>query len=299
MPTTHPKQQVEEPDDWLKFGNPWESQRPEDERSVSYFGRVEARDGRYHWVDTQDMLAVPYDMPVPGYKNGVVNTLRLWSAKSPVTFELAYFNRGDYIGAVLDRNMAENISRVLYPNDNFFEGKELRLKQQYMLSAASLQDIIHRFKYVKLGATEPQRTNWYVKKFSSFLSLGQSCVVVCLRALVMASHGWCASIPPLCTQNMPIYMLIRPPFPNPALARSDRDEFPTKVAIQLNDTHPNIAIPEFMRILVDQEGLEWDRAWDIVIKTFAYTVRFSLPLLFLLARLHAPFDQGSAREGEH
>lgn len=107
--------------------------------------------GKSKWIDTSTVLAVPYDNPVPGYKNNVVNTLRLWSAKSPVNFELSSFNRGDYIGAVLDRNVAENISRVLYPNDNFFEGKELRLKQQYFLCAASLHDIIRRYKYSKIG----------------------------------------------------------------------------------------------------------------------------------------------------
>lgn len=207
--------QVEQPDNWLMFGNPWESQRPEDERQVKFFGRVDVVDGKFTWVDADTVLALPYDTPVPGYKNNVVNTLRLWCAKSPSQFELSSFNRGDYIGAVLHRNVSENISRVLYPNDNFFEGKELRLKQEYFLCSASLQDIIHTYKYKGLGATEPTRTSY--------------------------------------------------------------DDFPNKVAIQLNDTHPNLAIPELMRILVDEEGLGWDYAWDICIRTFAYTNHTVLP----------------------
>ena len=131
--------QVEEPDDWLKFGNPWEKARPEYTIPINFFGRVIEENGKKKWVDTQIVLAMPYDSPIPGYGNNVVNTMRLWSAKSPVNFNLRFFNDGDYIQAVLDRNLAENISRVLYPNDNFFEGKELRLKQEYFLCAATLQ----------------------------------------------------------------------------------------------------------------------------------------------------------------
>lgn len=123
-------EQVEEPDDWLRYGNPWEKARPEYMIPIHFYGRVIDTPEGKKWVDTQTVFAMPYDNPIPGYGNNVVNTLRLWSAKSPVDFNLKFFNDGDYIQAVLDRNLAENISRVLYPNDNFFEGKELRLKQE-------------------------------------------------------------------------------------------------------------------------------------------------------------------------
>ncbi|TNN30041.1 Glycogen phosphorylase, muscle form [Liparis tanakae] len=161
--------QVEEADDWLRFGNPWEKARPEYMRPV--------------------VLALPYDTPIPGYRNNVVNTMRLWSAKAPCEFNLKDFNVGGYIQAVLDRNLAENISR-------FFEGKELRLKQEYFVVSATLQDIIRRFKVSKFGSRE--------------------------------------------------------------VVRTDFSKLPDKVAIQLNDTHPALAIPELMRVLVDEEKLEWD-----------------------------------------
>lgn len=208
-------EQVEEPDDWLRFGNPWEKARPEYTLPVNFYGRVEHTDKGCKWVDTQVVLAIPYDNPIPGYRNNVVNTMRLWSAKSPNSFNLRFFNDGDYIQAVLDRNFAENISRVLYPNDNFFEGKELRLKQEYFMVAATLQDIIRRFKSSKFGCRDPVRTNF--------------------------------------------------------------DMFPDKVAIQLNDTHPALAIPELMRVLVDIEGLPWDKAWDVTVRTCAYTNHTVLP----------------------
>uniref|UniRef100_A0AAA9SD19 Alpha-1,4 glucan phosphorylase n=1 Tax=Bos taurus TaxID=9913 RepID=A0AAA9SD19_BOVIN len=163
----------------------------------------------------QVVLAMPYDTPVPGYKNDTVNTMRLWSAKAPNDFKLHDFNVGGYIEAVLDRNLAENISRVLYPNDNFFEGKELRLKQEYFVVAATLQDIIRRFKSSKFGCRDPVRTSF--------------------------------------------------------------ETFPDKVAIQLNDTHPALAIPELMRILVDVEKVDWDKAWEITKKTCAYTNHTVLP----------------------
>ncbi|KAG9346679.1 hypothetical protein JZ751_006991 [Albula glossodonta] len=184
-------------DDWLRYGNPWEKARPEYMRPVHFYGRVEHHSDGVKWVDTQVVLALPYDTPVPGYKNNVVNTMRLWSAKAPCEFNLKDFNVGGYIQAVLDRNLAENISRVLYPNDNFFEGKELRLKQEYFVVAATLQDIIRRFKSSKFGSTE--------------------------------------------------------------VVRTDFSTLPDKVAIQLNDTHPAMAIPELMRILVDEEKLQWDK----------------------------------------
>ncbi|XP_067010081.2 glycogen phosphorylase [Anabrus simplex] len=208
-------EQTEEPDDWLRFGNPWEKARPEYMLPVNFYGRVEQTPQGMKWVDTQVVFAMPYDNPIPGYNNNVVNTLRLWSAKSPVEFNLKFFNDGDYIQAVLDRNNAENISRVLYPNDNFFEGKELRLKQEYFMVAATLQDIIRRFKSSKFGCRTAVRTSF--------------------------------------------------------------ETFPDKVAIQLNDTHPSLAIPELMRILVDVEGLSWDSAWDITTRTCAYTNHTVLP----------------------
>ncbi|RDD47359.1 Glycogen phosphorylase [Trichoplax sp. H2] len=182
--------QIEEPDDWLRYGNPWEKPRPEYIIPVNYYGRVEEHDGVCKWVDTTQVMAMPYDTPIPGYDNNTVNTLRLWSCKSSKDFDLSHFNAGDYVQAVCDRNLAENISRVLYPNDNFFIGKELRLKQEYFLVAATLHDI---------------------------------------------------------------------------------------AAIQLNDTHPALAIPELMRILVDIEQLSWEKAWNICNSTFAYTNHTLLP----------------------
>ncbi|XP_015268502.1 PREDICTED: glycogen phosphorylase, brain form [Gekko japonicus] len=207
--------QVEEADDWLRYGNPWEKARPEYMLPVHFYGRVDHTPDGIKWVDTQVVLAMPYDTPVPGYKNNTVNTMRLWSAKAPNDFNLEEFNVGDYIQAVLDRNLAENISRVLYPNDNFFEGKELRLKQEYFVVAATLQDIIRRFKSSKFGCRDPVRTCF--------------------------------------------------------------ETFPDKVAIQLNDTHPALAIPELMRILVDVEKMDWEKAWEITKRTCAYTNHTVLP----------------------
>ena len=160
-------EQVEEPDDWLRFGNPWEKARPEYLLPVNFYGRVENAESGAKWVDTQTVLAMPYDSPVPGYGNNVVNTMRLWSAKSPNNFNLKFFNNGDYIQAVCDRNVAENITRVLYPNDNFFEGRELRLKQEYFMVSATLQDIIRRYKASKFGSQEHTR-----KSFDQFPDKG-------------------------------------------------------------------------------------------------------------------------------
>ncbi|XP_030854392.1 glycogen phosphorylase, brain form [Strongylocentrotus purpuratus] len=207
--------QVEEPDDWLRYGNPWEKARPEYTIPVNFYGRTEKKDGKVKWVDTKVVFAMPYDSPTPGYKNNTVNTMRLWSAKSKNSFDLTFFNDGDYVQAVLDRNVAENITRVLYPNDNVCEGKELRLKQEYFMVTASLQDIIRRFKSSKFGCRDPVRTTF--------------------------------------------------------------DTFPDKAAIQLNDTHPAMAIPELMRILIDVEEMEWEKAWDIIVRTFAYTNHTILP----------------------
>jgi len=204
--------QVEFPDEWLSRGNPWEFQRPEYAVKVHFYGRAyidKDDDGslRAHWADTDDVVAMPYDMPISGYKNDVVNTLRLWSAKSSEEFDLSYFNDGDYERAVYDKVLTENISKVLYPNDNLSQGRELRLKQEYFFTAASLADIVRRFK----------------------------------------------------------------------MENKDLREIPKKVAIQLNDTHPAIAIPELMRILVDAERLDWDTAWDITVNTFAYTNHTVMP----------------------
>ncbi|KAI1295494.1 Glycogen phosphorylase [Halotydeus destructor] len=208
-------EQIEEPDEWLRFGNPWEKARPEYTLPIHYYGRVVTEHGITKWIDTQLVYAMPYDSPVPGYRNNVCNTMRLWSAKSPNNFNLRFFNSGDYIQAVLDRNLAENISRVLYPNDNFFEGKELRLKQEYFMVAATLQDIIRRYKSSKFGSREAVRTSF--------------------------------------------------------------DTFHEKVAIQLNDTHPALTIPELMRVLIDVEGLDWEEAFKITRKSCFYTNHTVLP----------------------
>uniref|UniRef100_A0A8C4IK09 Alpha-1,4 glucan phosphorylase n=1 Tax=Dicentrarchus labrax TaxID=13489 RepID=A0A8C4IK09_DICLA len=187
---------VEEADDWLRHGNPWEKARPEYMLPVHFYGRVEeTRDGS-KWVDTQVVLAMPYDTPIPGYMNNTVNTMRLWSARAPNDFNLRDFNVGDYIQAVLDRNLAENISRIIV-----------------LYRISTLQDIIRRFKTTKKGS--PGRTSF--------------------------------------------------------------ESFPDKVAVQLNDTHPAMAIPELMRIFVDIEKLDWDTAWDLTRRTFAYTNHTVLP----------------------
>lgn len=214
--------QVEEADDWLRYGNPWEKARPEYIVPVHYYGHVErdpenSRNAKLpsRWINTQVVFAMPYDTPTPGYGNNTVNTLRLYSAKSPNSFNLGVFNTGDYIQAVCDRNVAENISRVLYPNDNFFEGKELRLKQEYFVVCACLQDIIRRYRSSEFGSRGHFRNSF--------------------------------------------------------------DMLPEKAAIQLNDTHPALVIPELMRVLVDVEKIDWDVAWDIVRKTCAYTNHTLLP----------------------
>ncbi len=204
--------QVETPDNWLRYGNPWEIPRPEVLYPVKFYGHVDTiwgRDGRMrmHWVDAEDVMAMAYDYPVPGFRNDTVNNLRLWAAKSSREFNLEYFNSGDYVKAVEDKTTSENISKVLYPDDQSFAGKELRLKQQYFFVSATLRDILRRYKK-------------YYKKY---------------------------------------------------------DTFPEKVAIQLNDTHPSIAIPELMRILVDEEDLGWDDAWNITSRSFAYTNHTILP----------------------
>ncbi|MCL6494936.1 MAG: glycogen/starch/alpha-glucan phosphorylase [Ignavibacterium sp.] len=204
--------QVEYADYWLKNGNPWDILRRSLQYRVKFYGRVEKKvypDGTYYfdWVDTDDVLAVAYDVPIPGYKVKNVNNLRLWQAKAVSDFEFSDFNRGNYVEAVAKKNESETISKVLYPNDTYVEGKFLRLKQQYFFVSATLQDIIRKFKI----------------NHDSF------------------------------------------------------EEFPDKVCIQLNDTHPVVAIPELMRILIDQERMGWEKAWDITTRTFAYTNHTVVP----------------------
>ncbi len=199
--------QIEEPDNWLSNGNPWEIRRPELARIVKFGGHVEAYQDagenklRRRWVSSHQVLAMPYDTPIPGYENNTVNTLRLWASQAVSGFDLSKFNQGDYINANLEAALSANISRVLYPNDNNYEGKELRLKQQYFLVSATIQDIIGRIK-----------------------SIG-----------------------------------------------GDLRDFPKYAVIQLNDTHPALAIPELMRILVDEENFLWEDAWAICTQSFNYT----------------------------
>jgi len=204
--------QVERPEEWLRFGNPWEVPRPEYQVPVSFYGRTEkAADEhgklRVRWVDTRQVLGMPYDTPIAGYRNRTVNTLRLWRARASQEFDLSDFNAGDYLRAVEDKNLSENISKVLYPNDVTVMGKELRLQQQYFFVACSLHDIVNR------------------------------------------------------------HLKVHPGF----------DNFADKVAIQLNDTHPAIAVPELLRILVDEQGVEWNRAWEIGRAVFGYTNHTLLP----------------------
>jgi starch phosphorylase len=207
--------QVETPDAWLRYGNPWEIERPEFLYPVKFYGQVlEYVDehGIFHheWVDTRDIIALAFDTPIPGYRNNTVNTMRLWSAKSSREFDLEYFNHGDYEKAVSDKARSETISKVLYPNDNVFIGKELRLRQEYFFVSATIQDVIRRY-----AKTHPPGQRF--------------------------------------------------------------KDFSDKVAIQLNDTHPAIGIPELMRILLDVEGLGWEEAWEITVRTFAYTNHTVLP----------------------
>ncbi|XP_066280309.1 glycogen phosphorylase, muscle form-like isoform X2 [Branchiostoma lanceolatum] len=221
--------QTEEPDDWLQYGNPWETPRPEFSIPIKFYGHIEKHGDKYKWVDCQMVYAMPYDSPIPGYGNNTVNTMRLWSAKAPKNFDLKFFNDGEYIQAVCDRNLAENISRVLYPNDNMFEGKELRLKQEYFMVAATLQDIIRRYKSSKFGCRDPVRTNF--------------------EAFPEKEDDICSPL----------------------------QQLHEKVAIQLNDTHPALAIPELMRILVDIEEMPWDKALEITQRACAYTNHTLLP----------------------
>ena len=197
--------QMEVPDEWLKNGYPFELRRPEYATEVKFGGYVKTeRDGeRNHFVQEgyQSVLAVPYDMPIVGYGNNVVNTLRIWDAQPIDTFSLSAFDKGDYQKAVEQENLAKNLVEVLYPNDNHYAGKELRLKQQYFFISASLQVALKKFK----------ETN------------------------------------------------------------DDIHKLPEKIVFQMNDTHPTVAVAELMRLLLDQEGLNWDEAWGITTKCCAYT----------------------------
>ncbi|MHC4915247.1 MAG: glycogen/starch/alpha-glucan phosphorylase [Planctomycetota bacterium] len=205
-------QQREEPDPWLRLGNPWELPRPEYTFPVGFYGGVRRSSGedgriRFRWIPGETVLAMAYDTPVPGYETDTCNTLRLYAAHSPREFDLQYFNDGDYIRAADAQVRSENISKVLYPSDSNTMGRELRLKQEYFLAASALQDIIRRYN----------------------------------------KH------------------------------HDTLDDLPEKVAIQLNETHLAIAIPELMRILVDEYDYEWDPAWKIVTQVFAYTNHTILP----------------------
>ena len=232
--------QVETPDNWLRHGNPWEVERPEHLYPVHFYGRVvQSVDahGRlmFDWVDTQTVMAMAYDTPVPGYHNNTVNNMRLWAAKSSREFDLDYFNHGDYERAVSDKDRSETISKVLYPNDNVFEGRELRLTQEYFFVAATLQDIIRRYKK---GASNERSAAHGEGRDRSFPDQ-------------RGSRTGCGS--------------------------AGFADFHDQVAVQLNDTHPAVAILELMRLLVDKEGLDWEPAWDTTVKVFGYTNHTILP----------------------
>ncbi len=205
-------EQHENPDLWLQFGTPWEVGRPERIYDIHFGGRViqyTGHDGRpvHEWIDTVPVRAMAYDYPVPGYRNGVVNTLRLWSAKATREFDIQYFNAGDYMKAVERQSAVENITRVLYPNDHQVQGKELRLKQQFFLVSATLQDALRR----------------HLELFDS------------------------------------------------------HDSLPDKIAFQLNDTHPALAVAELMRLLCDQYKYSWGKAWEITRASINYTNHTLMP----------------------
>jgi len=203
--------QREAPDYWLTFGNPWEIIRPNVTYPVKFYGHVsvQEKDGKteFKWVPGEQVEAVAYDNPIPGWNTNNVNNLRLWSAKPMREFDLESFHTGDYVSAILSKQRAETLSAVLYPDDRTYQGKELRLKQQHFLVSATLQDILRRYK----------------RDHTTF------------------------------------------------------DEFPNKVALQLNDTHPVIGIPELMRLLIDEQGLGWTDSWDITTKVYAFTNHTVLP----------------------
>jgi len=198
--------QMELPEAWLKFGSPWEIPQPERSFVVNFYGQVRdtrMSDGtlKVNWTDTSAVIGVPFDYAIPGYGCDTVNTLRLWSARASKDFNLQYFQHGDYLKAVEEKYVSENISKVLYPNDDILQGQELRLKQQYFFVSCSIQDIIRRY----------------------------------------------------------------------LITHRDFSELPDKVAIQMNDTHPSLAVTELMRLLIDRHGLTWEDAWEITVQTCAFT----------------------------
>ena len=194
-------QQVERPDDWLEKGAPWEFMRPSKRFSIDFGGHIYFEDKKCIWNPAEKVTALAYDQMIPGYKNDSASTLRLWSAHGGEVFDLAEFNRGDHLAAVATRSANQNLSRVLYPDDSTWNGRELRLRQEYFLVSASLQDILRRH---------------------------------------LRTHG-------------------------------TLDNLADKVAIHLNDTHPALAIPELMRILIDLHGCSWQNAWDVTRRIFSYT----------------------------
>jgi len=205
-------QQRERADEWLRFGNPWEVRRPEHTVEIGFGGEtqlVPSEDGGYRmvWTPADTVLGVPHDLPVAGYRNETVNTLRLWSARAGREFDFQTFNDGDYVEAVEDKNASEVISKVLYPNDNFEKGRELRLRQEYFFVACSIRDIVRR----------------HIDQYGRL------------------------------------------------------DNLADKVAIQLNDTHPAVAVAELMRLLVDQHRLAWDRAWELCVGVFGFTNHTLMP----------------------
>ena len=205
--------QVEDPDHWLQDGYPWEIERQEYTQRVQFGGRCEhyidaQGTPRVRWVESDDVLAIPYDIPISGYRNHTVNTLRLWASAATAEFNLNEFNAGSYTESVAAKNEAENITMVLYPNDSSENGKELRLRQQYFLASASLKDIIQIWEEID---------------------------------------------------------------------GNDYDKFVEQNVFQMNDTHPTIAVAELMRILLDEKGLDWDRAWNITSQCMAYTNHTLLP----------------------
>ena len=194
-------QQVERPDDWLEKGAPWEFMRPSKRFSIDFGGHIYFEGKKCIWNPAEKVTALAYDQMIPGYKNDSASTLRLWSAHGGEVFDLAEFNRGDHLAAVATRSANQNLSRVLYPDDSTWNGRELRLRQEYFLVSASLQDILRRY---------------------------------------LRTHG-------------------------------TLDNLADKVAIHLNDTHPALAIPELMRILIDLHGYSWQNAWDVTRRIFSYT----------------------------
>ncbi len=205
-------QQEEHPENWLRYGNPWEFKRPNVIYPVRFHGKIvcfKNADGEEvcQWVDTNEVMAMAFDVPFSGFGSKTVTNLRLWSARSSRDFDLTYFNEGDYIKAVEDKTASENLSKVLYPNDQTATGQELRLKQEYFFVSATIQDILRRF---------------------------------------LRNHD-------------------------------SMEDLPDKVALQLNDTHPAMAAPELMRILMDEHGYDFDAAWNIITPTFSYTNHTLLP----------------------